>query len=220
MEKIAVGMISVNCLVHWGVAASWINNFSHFAGGHNYEFKPIFKRGIYLDKLRNEVVIDFLASDCEYLLFLDYDNGFDVNAIDLFLEDILLKGAKIVSGVYYYREQDNYVAGFGSPFHDNGVYRKIRPGDFSEELVNLTKVMGTSGMIGFGCCMIRREVFETMDFPWFYTYWHPKLKQHVSEDTAFCQKAETYGFDIYLDQRIESPHMSGDKCYPPEWRPY
>ena len=32
--------------------------------------------------------------------------------------------------------------------------------------------------------------------------------------------AQEKGFDIYLDTRIESPHMLGDRCYPPEWNPY
>jgi len=219
MIKIAVGMLSVNSLVHWGVVASWINQLNYHAGGHDLELVPIFKRGIYLDKLRNLVAIDFLASDCEYLFFNDYDNGFNVEALDYFIGDID-SDRKIVSGAYFYRDQPYYVAGFGSPFHDEGVYRKISPGDFSEDIVNLTKAMGTSGMAGFGCMMIHRSVFENMEFPWFETYWHKTLKHHVSEDTVFCQKAEKAGFDIYLDQRIQSPHMSGEACYPPEWKPY
>lgn len=215
--KIGVGMTSVNSLVHWGVVTSFMNTLQ---GGRypNCTFVPIFKKGIYIDKLRNMIAADFVKSDCDYLWYLDYDNGVNPYTFGHFIEDIE-GGADIVSGVYFYREQNYYVAGIKSPFHEDR-YSKVSPTHFiGENLVNLTKVSG-GGQIGFGCVMITRRVFDKIEFPWFETWWHPKTKEHVTEDTDFCRKAEKAGFDIYLDQRIQSPHMAGETCYPPEWKPY
>jgi len=223
MKKIAVGMITVNSLTHWGVTASWMNLVNYHAEGHDFEFIPIFRRGIYLDKLRNMVSLEFLqGTDCEALWFIDYDNGFNPESVDLFL-DALDAGAEIITGAYYYRDQPWLVAGMESPISADRAYRKLAEIDLDPGLSDLTKMAMGKAMCGCGMLMISRNVFHKMEFPWFQTKWFMGFDgryAHMSEDVFFCEEAQEKGIHIYMDKRIQSPHMSGEICYPPEWKPY
>jgi len=220
--KIAVGLITVDYKVHWCQVASFLKmlpkNYS------NYEFEPIFEQGIYLDELRNRVAMKFLNTDADYLLFLDYDNGLHEDALEYFMEDLSNPDIHIVSGAYKFKnERADYVAGFSQPEHPRGTYLWVGDNFFSKPLINLTKVGGGSaGIVGAGCLMIRRSVFTTVKYPWFMTSWGIANKGVMfwGEDTGFCRNAEEAGIDIYLDQRIRSPHMAGDRCYPEEWRQF
>jgi len=72
--------------------------------------------------------------------------------------------------------------------------------------------------------MIRREVFEKVEYPWFRT-----KMSHVqalgkwgfsTEDTIFCELAQEAGYHIHLDTDIKSPHYYADNCWPDEWRQF
>lgn len=221
--RIAVGMITVNSLIHWGVAASWMNALSWYNEGHDHEFVPIFRKGIYLDKLRNIVALEFFnGSQCDALWFIDYDNGFNPEAIDLF-EHGLDMGADIITGAYYYRDQPWLVAGIASPMSSEGYYQKLTAYDIDPGLSDLTKMGMGKAMCGCGMMMIRKNVFHKMEFPWFQTKWfmgHDGRYAHMSEDVFFCEEAQKKGIHIHIDKRIQSPHMAGEMIYPPEWKPY
>jgi hypothetical protein len=78
--------------------------------------------------------------------------------------------------------------------------------------------------------MLRKRVFEVMEFPYFDSAFHQvfkddgeqtKLWYFLGEDNHFCMKVqEQAGFDVYLDTRIKSPHMQGADCFPEEWKQY
>ncbi len=56
-------------------------------------------------------------------------------------------------------------------------------------------------MIGAGCLLISRRVFETMPEPYFFS-----PEQDYTEDTHFCFEAKKAGFTIYVDTTVKCKH--------------
>jgi len=225
VHKIAIGLTTMNCMVHWVGLISCFNAMSG-RDWRDYEFKVLPHTGIYIDSIRNNIVREFLASDSEYLLFLDYDNGFEPDWMDLFMEDFGDPNVDIVSGIYHFKDNRGLlVAGMTPEQAQDGWWEFIPECAFTENLVNLTKAgAGRSALVGAGMLMVRRVVFESIDEPWFFTHYQVDHNDgslhHVGEDSNFCSLVQSFGFDIYIDQRIRSAHMAGNNCYPPHWRPY
>lgn len=222
--KIALGMITGDNKVHWGILTSFMEMLnSDLNWSKHFEFTPIFQTGLYVPKLRNTVAAHFLhGTECEFLWLLDYDNGFHPDALLHFMRDFKDPDIHIVSGKYFHKNTDNaMVAGISPPHALDTFFQWLPEGANSDPLINLSREMGSrGGCVGCGCLMIRRKVFETVPFPWFetpYEQYEDNKWSMIGEDAFFCIKAEKFGFDIYLDQRIKSPHYKGHKCYPKEW---
>lgn len=61
------------------------------------------------------------------------------------------------------------------------------------------------GFTGGHCLLIRREVFEAMEPPWF-------SNRKGYEDRYFCEKAIAAGFPLYVDRSVVAGHVYGDRC--------
>lgn len=59
------------------------------------------------------------------------------------------------------------------------------------------------GAVGFGCVLIKREVFEKVSYPWFE--WHEP--PNPSEDFFFCEKARNAGFEIKVITDVKFSHI-------------
>lgn len=219
--KIAVGITSVDHKIHWGIVASLFKMLTdgRYAG---VEFEPIFETGIYIDEIRNRIGMKFLNGDADFLFYLDYDNGLPVDWLDCFMEDFENPEVMIVSGAYHFKNNTGtMVAGIHPPHLPKGVYMWLSKESYTTDLVNVSKASGSDGaVVGAGCLMIRRKALSVIPYPWFTTQYGTAEGGIMfwGEDTGFCENAGKAGLDIYLDQRIKSPHMAGDKCYPEEWR--
>jgi hypothetical protein len=71
------------------------------------------------------------------------------------------------------------------------------------------KSLFTADYIGFGWVLVRKGVFESIEYPWFA----PKLRKLpggiedvCSEDVAFCADAREAGFEIWVDPRVRVGH--------------
>jgi GT2 family glycosyltransferase len=190
----------------------------------DYQFEPLCTTSIYIEANRNGAVKLLLDGDSDYLFFWDYDNGLLPDAFDIYMEDMEDPEVKIVSGNYFRKESSGRaVHGVMHPAYPDGFMTEAYM-FLSNGLINLTKFPGfVGGMVGTGCLMIKREVFEeTLDiFPWFETsnYYMKSKGKYVfsSEDVGFSEKIQKAGYDLYLDTRIQSPHYAGHLCYPGEW---
>lgn len=64
--------------------------------------------------------------------------------------------------------------------------------------------------VGMGCTLIKTEVFEKMEKPWFKFEVIDKDKMHyVGEDITFCKYAQKAGFKIYCHTGIVAEHVGG-----------
>lgn len=123
-----------------------------------------------------------LSQDADYLLWLDSDMSFNA---DLF--DRLLKHDKdIVSGVYV----DRY-----GVVINKLVGQKPIPID----MLRQDKLIDTEST-GFGCILIKAEVFKRLKKPWF------KWSHGRCEDWNFCIKARKSGFKVWTDPTVFVSH--------------
>lgn len=60
-------------------------------------------------------------------------------------------------------------------------------------------------VVGAGCLLIRREVFEKVPAPWFTSEW--REEGHLSEDFSFCEKARKVGYRIAVDTAVRPLHL-------------
>jgi len=64
--------------------------------------------------------------------------------------------------------------------------------------------------VGTHCLLVRRDVFETIEPPWFKRETEPG-RQATGSDRYFCQKAVAAGFPIYMDRSVVAGHMYGQR---------
>lgn len=115
-----------------------------------------------------------------HILFIDSDMRFPPNMPgDLIRRDLPIVGANCRQ-----RTQDAWTASKGGSFVS------------SEGKTGIEEV----DAIGFGVTMIKTQVFQQLDRPWFATpYDGTKL---VGEDVFFCTRAREAGIKIYVDHDL------------------
>lgn len=64
--------------------------------------------------------------------------------------------------------------------------------------------------VGTHCLLVRRDVFEAIEPPWFQRTCEPG-HQATGCDRYFCQKAIAAGFPIYMDRSVVASHMYGER---------
>jgi len=103
------------------------------------------------------------------------------------------KNIGIISALYYGRSE---------PY---GPIAYVK--DFTEDehkhfpIVDVPNNLCEVDAVGFGACMIKREVFETVPEPWFTVDWKS------GEDIAFCVKAKKHGVRIFIDGQYKLGHI-------------
>jgi choline kinase len=126
-----------------------------------------------VDEARNMIVDDFLKTDCTRLLFIDWDMTFPPTAAEMLIEadkDIIgCNAAKHVSG-------------------DPVITHNIDGVPLNYIKHDMEKVHA----IGMAVTMIKREVFETMHWPWFHRDIVKDRRVLATEDYTFCKKAQQF----------------------------
>jgi GT2 family glycosyltransferase len=140
----------------------------------------------------------------DYIMWIDSDIIFQVQ--DFFT--LLKHGDKdIVSGLYLMDGGKQYavVKSWDEKFFtEHGTFQFLEPSDISDkkELIEVS-------YSGMGFMLIKRGVYENIDYPWFEPQ-HFTFQQNVSdfasEDVSFCKKAQEKGFKIYVDTSVIVGH--------------
>jgi hypothetical protein len=203
----------------------WITSGRDFS---DYQLEVLSCTGMYIARNRTMAARYLLyrpsLKEFDYLFFWDYDNGLPPETFDLFMEDFEDPEVNIVAGNYFRKEETmRSVHGF---MPENADAFVSEPAMFlNAGLISLTDFPGArAGMLGCGCMMIRRSVFEELPYPWFQDGEVPCRSvagwTFQGEDVFFCMLAQAHGYKVHLDTRIASAHWGGDKCYPETWRHY
>lgn len=166
---------------------------------------------IYIDMARNLCVDKFLSSDCNDLIFIDSDVGFDDDAIFKLLQH----DKDIVAGAYPYRKDDQ--SGFPVIIDFNNK------NNCKEEETGLVYAM----VVPTGFMRIQRRVFEKIillsdgkpenvyqiqkDSNGVYTFFRtgilfPNDNTWYGEDVAFCMWWKAMGGEIFIEPRINFTH--------------
>lgn len=143
-----------------------------------------------IDVARNSIAKRFLESNAEYLMFVDSDVVLPPDSY------IRLKNRKldIVSGLYY-TKFGNYTPAMWYDRNPAIPITEYQNGELLE-----------ADLIGMGCCLIRRRVFENLEPPWF-KWTQSFVENGCSEDFYFCRNAKARGFKVCVDTSIQTHHI-------------
>jgi len=82
----------------------------------------------------------------------------------------------------------------------------------AEDIKSLTRL--ENGLLdvdytGFGLVLIKRGVYEAMEYPWFRPEWYEigECRDFSMEDVGFCIGAKKAGFTIHVDPEVRVGHL-------------
>lgn len=160
-----------------------------------------------ITKARNNLVRNFISSDCTDLLFVDADVIINAEAVTRLLA--LSTGKDVVAGSYPRRATD-------SKFFLDFYVNENNELEFDEHGLMRVESVAT------GFMLIRRHVIQHMYDK--HPEWSYSLNeegdqeiavfdfaiidgQYIGEDYLFCRRAREEGFKIFLDPDISLPHI-------------
>lgn len=151
------------------------------------------RRGQPTSKVRNMLVKDFLEKDSKYLLFVDGD----AICNKILVGGLFKMNKPIVSPLTLLTEPPYPISALVK-----GTERKY---DFilNPKPNSILEVEG----VGMHCTLIKREVFEKVEHPWYEYKWHDDVNAYIGEDLYFCLKAKEKGYSSYIHTGICSPHI-------------
>lgn len=141
--------------------------------------------------------------DYDYLMWIDSDIVFQPTDF----EKLLRRDLDIVGGVYLMDNNTNYAVVKNwdvKYFQTNGMFEFMERSDIAGQ-TDPIEVCYT----GFGFLLIKRGVFEKLEYPWFephVTDFGNGVKDFASEDVSFCIKARDAGFKIHIDPTVQLGH--------------
>jgi len=176
------------CIPHYG---DWKPNFcldligilSNLPPERDLEVQVFRVSSSILLQARQDLAKMTLLSGCDYALFLDVDMRFPSDS----LLRLLARDKAIVGANYTQR----------NPPH--------RP--TASKANQRVSSLGKSGVqevdtIGFGVCLIRTEVFRSLEMPWFMFGYNPNIGDFVGEDVFFFARAKEAGFPCFVDHEL------------------
>jgi len=139
--------------------------------------------------------------DYDYLLWIDSDNIF---TIEDFLKLYNLN-KEIASGLYLTQNGANYAT---VENWDEEFYKKY--GAF--EFLTPEKVKGRRPFVvdytGFGFILIKKGVFEKLEYPWFRPLWKKfgEINEFTMEDVSFCHLVRELGINVWVHPEVVVKH--------------
>lgn len=127
---------------------------------------------------------------CSHILSLDSDMSFPPDA----LVRLLARNKDIVGTTYCQRRSPRGLT------HESLTSDYQMPTDPREELFEVKS-------LGFGCILIKTEVFSRIPRPWFQVELSGGIQDngadmHRSEDRTFCDKARKAGYKVWCDVKL------------------
>ena len=141
-----------------------------------------------------------------YIMWIDSDSVFTPQdfktLLDKMEED---KGLGILSGVYL---------GISGEYTAGKVIKNNQSGNLESRSLMPLDLEGVSKLIkvdysGMGFMLVRRGVFESLPYPWFYPMVVGDTSQvlgFITEDIGFCIQAQSKGHATYIDPNVKVGH--------------
>lgn len=185
---------------------NWAQSMIFLAGTERRiaKFIPMYGSMGDMEQARNHIVDEFLKTDIEWLFWIDTDVGFQ--------RDILARlhgaGKDIVCAMYLCTKdcEPDGLGGFAMEvgpsvyrWHDDRVFSAS---DLMEKPKGLHQVDAMAG----GCALVNRKVYEKLG-PEPYNKINLGGNAWLSEDIAFCSRANDAGFEIWCDTSIPTNHL-------------
>ena len=156
--------------------------------------------GYNVQQVRNTQVHWLLKNGYDHVLHVDSDMVLPAHSLEWLL-DMQTATRAITSGIYVQRKEheqvcEAYVTDAHTGGHAHLDLHQLQP----ERILDVHAV-------GFGGCLVRRDVYEKVREPWFEYHMHASGAPKVSEDVDFCMKAVQAGFTIGVHTGLRYGHI-------------
>lgn len=196
--------ISIPCL--GTLRAETVGSLLNWVASTKVHYSLDIQKNTYIHYARNKAVWQAVKENATHLMFIDSDIIFPRDGI----ETLLRRDVPIVGGLYFGRTVPFPVVKVKHPTI-NGL---TNPPSLPDK--DMTEVLA----VGTGFMLIKMEVFKKIDPPFFFHATPPDFgldevpfpNNEVGEDVAFCLKARTAGYKIWVDSTINLKHM-GEHAY-------
>jgi len=165
-----------------------------------------------LDVCRNEIVKEFLKTDCEWLLWMDDDVIPCKNIMDLFT----IPGALMVAPYSNSFIETGPVISLYQWTNGDHEDLGIMPHETMLDVIARCKAAGVrpiyplADVVG-NCYAVKREVFDMVkdeEGEWYRLNWHDRAgKLHRGEDTYFFRRTSALGLTIHVAFDVRVGHM-------------
>lgn len=143
--------------------------------------------------------------EATHIFYMDDDQTFPRDALTRLLAD----DVPIVSGFYVKRFP---------PFWPVPMRRVTKEGYTS--ILEYCDGLQEVDVVGGGCLLVKREVFEAIPYPWF-DYLSPQHRgKPVTEDVPFCEAVKKAGFPILVDFDVKCGHLTLGEAVYDHWLDY
>ncbi len=148
-----------------------------------------------LDNARNAAVKDFLEDYCDYLVFLDDD----IIPPPGSLQELLRENKDVIAPLCFTMKADDNGLSCPMPVaHRYDKDKKYRP--YYGKGVEETDII-TGGMF-----MAKREIYEKLERPFYFTY-HKNGLVIYSEDFVFSQQCQKLGYKLFTHYGLLCKHI-------------
>ena len=144
--------------------------------------------GTLIASQRMELARQALEEKADYLLWLDSDMRFPKETIG----HLILRDKPIVAANYATRRMPVKPVAMTD---DDGKIGRVYTAPDSEGLQPVD-------YIGMGVMMVKREVFEKIEAPWFAIPYSTVGNHYIGEDVFFCRKAREAGYEVLVDHDL------------------
>ena len=144
--------------------------------------------GTLIASQRMELARKALEEKADYLLWLDSDMRFPRETIG----HLILRDKPIVAANYATRRMPVKPVAM---MDNNGEIGRVYTAPDSEGLQPVD-------YIGMGVMMVKREVFEKVEAPWFAIPYSTIGNHYIGEDVFFCRKAREAGYEVLVDHDL------------------
>jgi hypothetical protein len=168
-------------------------------------------KGQLIDDARNGLAETFLATNTEWLFWMDSDMTFPKETLVELFKVADEKKTKMVTGVYYQRKGNNFPVlwsrgsetetGQISGMENSRAKTNKYVGSFLFPHPNKKEPFKVHAA-GYGCVLIHRSVFEVLDRPWFKF-----IPGTCSEDFYFFINAQEAGFELWATPTLDLGHI-------------
>lgn len=167
-----------------------INSIINEVDYSNVDTKILFTKNLSVANARNEFVEmcqERLKPD--YIFFNDADTIPPSNVLQRLIKD----NKDIVSGLYFRRKW---------PYPPLIMVKHPTVKDRYNFLAEYPRnALLECDSIGMGCCLIKMDVFDKIEYPWFVQ------SGRNTEDIYFCKLAKSKGLEIWVDTGVIAKHI-------------
>jgi len=144
--------------------------------------------------------------DYDYIMWIDSDQVFTPDHFLRLLKRAEEEEVDILSGLYLmqggniFATVENWDLDF---FKENGHFKFLAPEDIKDR-----KHIFPVSYTGFGWLLVKKGVFESLEYPWVQPTWLEigDIKEMTTTDCGFMHRAAREGFSTYVDPTIIVGH--------------